>query len=858
MLRKKCFKKFLAMSLCVLMVLGLGVSVGASNDDIPYIYASGAEAISFNPETTSYTLTVPYFNYGYEMPVIYAGEGATVSYPESVADGEIITVSKGDKTYTLTISTVGESMYQNTGFEGAFEDTWQAASCGIYPTNFNVASGIQSIIVTGTSASRYLNAYNRPQGEAGKTYLSSFMIRLASDIDFNVCGAQVPDDMRGPRVTQYTDTETFDNLKGSAYKWNEDGTARDKANGAASSPFTVTTQWQRVNATVVPSEATPLMHWLVNWSANRPAYVMDNYYVNELMVSRVNVKDENGNTSLSYATPQGEAETYSLNAEILNQLGNKAGVKNVTVSEWSIAGDLDATITSEGVLTVNSGASGEALVLAKVEFNGKTIYGVAPIYVGELKDETAVELFDIKAGSLSVPNFDPKKVEYDYAVPYKYVENNYYSIAVPTVTCYAKDEEATVNVTYPKAVKDGKITITVSKGELKKVYTLNLKPVGINYFLDGGFEEYKAPMDSSYTGSWYPSSQTGIATEKTNVYKGLQALKIKDNNAYSAGYYQNESYRPNGANPTTTAGHTYLVSGMFKPISDVSTHKWIYSSFTQLAASGRKCYDSNGNLQSGDNYLNTGDWMRTYGTYTTSESVTARYHYAFNASNGEGYVDEVYWGDLTVAELNYTGASNVIISGEAKDVALTAELKNAYGLGSGLENETVAFELVKPYEGVTISDNKLIIAKNAKAGKVLVRLNVTPTFQSAQTVISPKVSNVAEITLAEAFDQTSIKLSENTVKAGEVKATVNAINNTEEKLDLKLYIALYEKEEGAERLVAVEESTLSAEVGALLNGYAKITVPDNAQKEYFVKAFLWKDNAPALLNEKIVQETPAE
>ena len=231
---KNVFKKFLVMSLCVLMVLGSCMVAGANGDAVPYIYVSGAEAISFSPETYEYTLTVPYYNYGFPMPVVYAGEGALVTYPESVADGEVITVTKGDASYTLTIDTVGESLFANPGFENQFEGTWTGANCGIYPTGHNVATGEKSMLVLGTSGTRYHNAATRPQVEAGKTYLSSFMIRLASDIDINTCGAQISDSDRGPKVTQYTDTETFDNFVGRAYKWNEDGTGRDNGDGAAS------------------------------------------------------------------------------------------------------------------------------------------------------------------------------------------------------------------------------------------------------------------------------------------------------------------------------------------------------------------------------------------------------------------------------------------------------------------------------------------------------------------------------------------------------------------------------------------------------------------------------------------------
>ena len=596
------------------------------------------------------------------------------------------------------------------------------------------------------------------------------------------------------------------------------------------------------------------MHHPLNWAANRPAYVIDNYYVNELMVAKVNVKDENGNTSLSYVTPTGEAETYQLKAEILNQLGNKAGLNDAVVSEWSIAGEIDATISSDGLLTVNSGASGSALVLAKVSFSGKTVYGIAPIYVGEEIDESSVELIDIKAGSLSVPNFDPKKVEYDYAVPYKYIENDFYSVAMPVVKCYTKDSGASVSVKYPNSVKDGKITITVSKGELEKVYTLNLKPVGTNYFVDGGFEEYKKAFENS-GGSWYQSSKTSVKTETTNVYSGLQSMYIKNGNGYVAQYWQESAYRPTGAHPKAVAGHTYLTTGVVKTVQDASTIKWIYHSYYGASDSGRWCYTENGEkiANNSNGYANTGDWLRTYGTYKANGGETPYLHYAFNVA-GEGYVDEHYWGDLTVAELNYTGDSKIIISDEAQVITLTSEILNAYGRKWGLENETVSYELVKPYEGVMISEDKLVIGENVKHGTVLVRLNVIPTFQSAQTVISPKVSNIVEITLAEAFDATTIKFSESTVKAGDIVASVNAINNTEEKIEAKLYCAVYEKIGDIEQLISVKAADAKAEIGAILDSYATVTVPNNTEKTYVVKAFLWKeDNVPALVSEEITQ-----
>lgn len=733
-------KQVLALMLCFVM--------------LPFSYAAAAEddatlkSLSFNElvwldfasDIYDYTAVFPYNHLTgkYVVPsVSYEknNEAANVDVyvPEGIENGYAgtpikITVTAEDNItkneYTISPIFAGQNVYGNGSFEQGTEG-WGARTCSFEIVDTGAAHGDKALKVSGNSSIRYWDpvGINKFTPVPNKTYISSYQLKLAPDAE----------------VSAYTDTSyvewiSADKLGGSVQYLNEN-------NEAVTTSTVVTGDWKRLmavfNVTNDRSGASSenfLNHHPLNWAANRPPYLVDDYYASELVAVKAEIVDSMENEELVLEQSADGAASLALDVKLLNQLGNKAGVYgNVDVS-FKLKDEAEGISVSGNTVTVMPEATPKNYEIvaeitpkwigaAQQKIIAKTTLSVkAPV------DRSAAELYDIKVGELSVTDFSPKKSDYNVLIPYTYTPNNFTAYEIPEITYIKKDEGAIVTVTKEGAANGGTVTIDVVNGEMSKTYKLHLKTCGVNLFEDGGFETED---------TWTKSHANSISYTAENPGAGNKAIAVDGDNSYTT------SIAPKNPNQTIV-GRTYLTHGMVR-ISEESEAKGVYHNYGDMNTTSVNAneqgyfYTESGERHETNSFTGTTEWMHTYGTYTPKASTSARWGYATGKDHTLYFADEYYFGDLTVNSIKYTGETEAYIpetAGGKIEVPLEAKMFNAFGNTIGLENEKIVYSAAYDYNGITVLGDKLYVTSDASEGDVIIRMTINPTFGSVQEKIT--------------------------------------------------------------------------------------------------------------------------
>ena len=770
-----------AMALCLCLVMMPFSFVEATLDDATLKNLSFDELVylDFASETYDYTVVFPYNHQTgeYVVPEISYeknDEMASVEIvvPDGIKNGDDtepvkITVTAEDnvtqKEYKITPVFAGGNVYANGSFENG-TDGWGARTCSFEIVETGAVHGEKALKVSGNSNIRYWDptGANLFTPVPEKTYLSSYQIRLAPDAE----------------VSAYTDKSYIEWM--SADKFGGTVKYLTAENETVTSSTTIDGDWQRLMAVFsVTNDRTALSsenylnHHPLNWAANRPPYLVDDYYASELVAVSATIEDGVGNTEIVCEPQESENVELSLKVKLLNQLGNIAGVEEEFTTLWKLKEETEGISVSNGTVTVSPDAEpGEYEIIAEITpmWTGAAQEKIIAKTTATVKapvDRSAAELLGIKLGDLSVAEFNPKISEYSVKIPYKYIPNDFTTVELPEISYLKKDDGAEVTVTQEGTANSGTVTLDVVNGDVSKTYKLHLSACGVNLFADGGFE-------GNNTWSVKNANSAEITTE--NVAVGSQAMKIDGNASYVS------SITPNSTG-NTVVGRTYLTHGLIRA-EENSANKYAYHNYGEMnsgsidANSCGKFYTADGDLKDNNGLSITNNWMSTYGTYTPKVATAAKWGYATGRDHTLYVTDENYFGDLTVNSIKYKGRKSAEIiegSDENDEIVLSAEIENAFGNKIGIENETVEFSLLSDYEGVSVSDGKLVLTPDAEEGNIVLIMTVNPTFGAVQG----KITNyeVIEVEKVPYVDKSSAELLD--IKLGSLSVPDFNPKNTE-------------------------------------------------------------------------------
>lgn len=320
--------------------------------------------IDFSASKFDYSLVVPARHVDgediYVMPQIVAvaektAYTAEVSYPETVAEGEKITVTVKDENenvldvYTLTLTLKGSNLYQNGGFENGQTNWFWGSSAAIFTvTENNPGVGTKSLEIDRSNAYAYYRYTPALTLNADTTYVGSSMVRLGDGV-----------------TGQYDTSQAFTAIPNTYYRYAPDGTSKGG--------FTVTPEWQRThvvvrfnNSITTGSSEANFATFYSNWGKEKKI-ALDDYFIGELVISDVAITAD-GTENIMVNLPKNDATTVQLAAQPLNQLGVKYGLddvdtkgvvsKNWNLSGWSLVGNPQGvSINSEtGLLTISTDA----------------------------------------------------------------------------------------------------------------------------------------------------------------------------------------------------------------------------------------------------------------------------------------------------------------------------------------------------------------------------------------------------------------------------------------------------------------------------------------------------------------------
>ncbi|MBR1969287.1 MAG: S-layer homology domain-containing protein [Clostridia bacterium] len=100
----------------------------------------------------------------------------------------------------------------------------------------------------------------------------------------------------------------------------------------------------------------------------------------------------------------------------------------------------------------------------------------------------------------------------------------------------------------------------------------------------------------------------------------------------------------------------------------------------------------------------------------------------------ELYTDDYYIGELMIADVNYTGETEVTVPANGNaTVELSAEAFNQIENKAGIENTEFTYELVGEPAGASITDDVLTLTNEAEEGTIQIKITAIPDFHGADT-----------------------------------------------------------------------------------------------------------------------------
>ena len=857
------------------------VSVGS----LSAIEVSAPAVIDFSKGKLTYDLYVPAKhidgNDVYTMPVVNAvaedeNNNVTIKYPEKIENGSVIEIEVTDRNgkevdvYTLNLKPVGGNLFVDGNFEDASSvGHWEVISGNVkfsqttesvYGTGGlriegggGSGLGWQGDVITGdgvpTSSSRSL--------KSGKNYYMSVMAKIASDVETV---------SNGTRTTFYHFTTNNWNAQPGTMKGYDNGVYR---NAPESTTWLLKDNWYHYENIIVPSsDEWKTLATLSNASSNAEALVMDDYFLGELAVSEVKVTDENGSDFALVSV--GESKDVNLTAKALNQNGNGVGLESMTEISWSVAGNPVGITVANGKVTIgDTVAPGSYEVVALMDATGVVTNGqtkVKGVYNIVVSDGTLLKSLEVSGPTIL--EYAEGTLSYELAIPAKHIGGTDVCTMPEVTATVAEGYEA--EIVYPEKVENGSaivINVIDINGKLSDIYSINLKPVGGNLFVDGGFE-----TSTSATENWTFNNTTPSFT--SDAAHGSRAMLIPAGTGGVGwkGKVKTGTGMPTASNETLGSGKTYYMSAMAK-IPDNTTitsslDRNTYYNFPLPSWTEQKAmyaYDADGNpvikADGSHDFYSVHSFIdhnwHTYtniiipnGSWTTHGTIS-------NASTNSGgiIVDDYFLGELVVTDVKVTAKDGNSETERPADgrIELSAKLLNQFGNGAGLENETVVLSLADGApKGISLANGVLTVPAGF-IGDVTIEAESTLQFAGhAQN----KVKGKTTITVTGNGFMFLINDEQVTeVSAGTIVNTVTFKNSLGLDVDVDYIVALYEKTTGGVyKLASVNTyKTSTVKSGETLSDSQTITVPSDG-KEYAVKSFLWKKDtfepliASAVLN----------
>ena len=591
MSKRSLAKTIISMMLCcIMMMASVMPSFAANGNDatLSDLRFNDLIVLDFEQDTLKYDAVFPYDNtageyYVPEITAIPTDPEATVNvtYPEDITCGAItvtVTAANGTttQTYEITPTVVGENMYYAGDFEDNNANTyWRADSTITLEFTSepeDVKNGSKAVVATAKKDGGLYGKIKSSGFSKGKMYYGMVDAKLAHR-ERNNCSSY----------------NSYSRQDGSLSGNGDRVYYLDGANNGATNTLTLNYSWKRVAFTfdatndVVFSNSefsTKINPW-----GSQPATALDNYYLGELAVAKVPVKDENGKPAATFTEQDlAVAQTITLSKNILNSAGNSDGLEAASFKEWKVVSNTaGVTVDANGVVTVPANTpAGTYFVEAYYDLTNTGIThdqktnGVKGAYIIQVSGGAkTLESITAEPGYIEVQDGD---YSYDLYIPVKQV-NGDDTYSVPVITATTADPSHTVDVAYPaEAVEGATATITVkdSDGATVDVYTLTYRFIGKNLYAVKGFEVAEnikiADESKSVIGAgdavakWTVHHLTSSVLVTDEVKSGARAWKIVPKNASA----QWGGLTSGGALP---ANKTYYASVDAKIANEASVEK---------------------------------------------------------------------------------------------------------------------------------------------------------------------------------------------------------------------------------------------------------------------------------------------
>lgn len=365
-------------------------------------------------------------------------------------------------------------------------------------------------------------------------------------------------------------------------------------------------------------------------------------------------------------------------------------------------------------------------------------------------------LLGITIGDLSVPGFSDEIMSYEVSVPYYYSEGDF-TVAEPDIRLITEQGmQDADSVTWTETWNGVEGTAVVNVAE--NAYTLNLSAVGVNQYIDGGFEQTE--LDGSTPKYWRKAAGIDTGTGADTV------LKIEsDSTAYAGNSYMSVSGAAGGNKRYTQQNEEkefddlvidsekrYIFTNMIRLDQSVAedtakTQVYLYEC-ALVPAHGTPVSiwtgEAGSEESSGIEVDLTKDWTRCWALienenlrYKSGSSGPKRDRHVGVYSGSTNYdVDEYYFGEAVISAIEYNGTLEAMIPARDAEshLSLSVSYKNQFGGEIGLDEAITQWTLTEEYSGVTLEDDEIIITGEASAGDIFVRCEASPGEWSAAKV----------------------------------------------------------------------------------------------------------------------------
>lgn len=475
--------------------------------------------------------------------------------------------------------------------------------------------------------------------------------------------------------------------------------------------------------------------------------------------------------------------------------------------------------------------------------------------IGRVSASSSVAtLEDIEVDGWGVYQFDPETTDYTVKIPYRY-QKDPNNVLVPSVSVKTTDPGAQASISYPSNLP-GTITINVTAedGVTQKQYRLNAQPVGVNLFIDSGFENYpyiREPWFARNHGSTWEGARV-ITSSQGEVYSGDNAVYVP---AKYAPISTADTYYQTIMNFDTNS--TYINSFMVKAESPESMYVRHYlggggSGLTLVRPYGSGDYAPIVNGVPNEMWLTAKDseWQRGTATFRYDSTVHATTNQSFAAISYEYgksfFVDEHYMGKLVIGEVKISGEDTVTVpETDSTQIQLTAQVLNQFGEIKGLyeEQQISEWKIVGDAPGVSIDQTGLLTVDNtAQPGIVKIEAIRIPSYLGHE---QEAMGGRFEIMLLPETIEKSISYSEDSIVNGDISATLLYTNDSKASMNVIFFTALYKNDNNKHVLCDIKAEEFNIDPCQTAEKTHTVTVPDN--DDYIIRSFLWNDKCQPVL-----------